>query len=87
MGYTRGWERRGDQRAPLAALLVDKVAIQKDILKTPLGKSDITEEVRQETQQELSLTDRRWGSERGQNALKREQTFVGVERMGRHSGR
>ena len=33
MRYARGYEKRGDYWAPLAALFVDKVAIQKDILE------------------------------------------------------
>ena len=71
MRYTRGWERRGDRRTPLAALFVDKASIRQDILDGQLKKSEITEQERQETQQELSLINRRWESERSQNVLKR----------------
>ena len=48
---------------PLAAFLVDMVAIQKDIFRDQLEKSDTTGEERRETQQELSLANRRWGSD------------------------
>ena len=97
MRYTRGWEKRGDQWTPLEALYVDKVAIQKDILGHRQTKSEITEEERRDTQQELSSIYRRWGSERGQNVSKREKDlcrrrengspFMYLSRLGGMCGR
>ena len=59
MRYTRGYEKSGGDWAPLSALYVGKVAIQKDILeKQPEGK-DLSEGEREEIQIELEIINKR----------------------------
>ena len=43
MGYTRGYERRGGDWAPLASLFADKVETQNDILEKQLVEGDLSE--------------------------------------------
>ena len=63
MRYTRGWESSEDHRVKLSTLFIDKAAIQKDTLGGKLRSIDITNEDREEIQQELDLIESRLGSD------------------------
>ena len=61
MRYTTGWGSFGDRRPKLQTLVIDKVAIQKDILEGKLRSIDIADGDREEIQHELDLVRNRWG--------------------------
>ena len=63
------WGERADRWIQLAELFVDKVSIQKDILRDQLGGIYITEADRREIQHELDLVNKRWESGRSQDVV------------------
>ena len=68
MRYTRGFEARGVDWGPLAALQFGKVAAQKGILEKKLEEEGLSEKLNGRIRTELGIIINRWGNSREEDA-------------------
>ena len=64
MKYTRGVIGKGEAWGELSELEIDKVAVQKEILKKQLEEGDIPDGLRIDIRDELGNFSKRWESSR-----------------------
>ena len=86
MRYTRGWGAFGDLLAKLPTLSIDGVAIQKETLAWKSMDIEFRNEDREGLQQELDLSNNRWGIERKERSWGKQDAAIDFDGLDSESG-